>query len=572
MRRKPRTEKKFAAESYAADTTVERLNRIFKKVEADGLSEDAANELSDDIRFVTQRFGISPKGAVLLAFIMETTNSCNTCDMEDMANYIGCTNLEFFGFHDALREMEDKAIVGKCNRRSSSYKATVEAVKAVEKDCEFVPVKTTGLDNDELFTRFRRMFSDFRNDDIDCERLHESIIRIIDNNRQLLFCRKTTDSPLWSGQCSDTERRQFLYLCHRYVTHGNQSVPIDMLMDFADYMEDGQRIRRHIACGKTYLQTNGLVTFGNDNGFVNNKMLSLSDEVKATFFDEVEIPPEEQPENSDLIHWESIKDQELFYNESEGEAVGRLANILEDKNFRAVQERLEAQGMPKGFSCVFHGCAGSGKTATLKALARQTKRDMFWVDLSSIKSKWVGESEKKVKAMFDTYRTLVRTSERAPILAVNEADAVFTKRITNVEQSVDQMNNAITDIILNEMETLDGILIATTNLVGNMMDKKDNAMERRFLFKVEFKAPGQEVREKIWKSKLPHLDEGDIKSLAAEYPLSGGNIDNVARKSVMDYVLTGAHATVGTLRKYCSEESVSKKKPERHKIGFQSIS
>ena len=179
----------------------------------------------------------------------------------------------------------------------------------------------------------------------------------------------------------------------------------------------------------------------------------------------------------------------------------------------------------------------------------------------------VGESEKQVKAMFDTYRSLVRTSERAPILAVNEADAIFNKRITNVEQSVDQMNNAITDIILNEMENLNGILIATTNLVGNMMDKKDNAMERRFLFKVEFKAPGEDVRRSIWKSRLPHLSDEDAGALASEFKLSGGNIDNVARKSVVDYVLTGSQDDVETIRKYCGEESVSKKKEVR-RIGF----
>jgi len=569
---KPRIEKNFVAENNAATTTVARLNRIFKKVEVDGLSEDAANELADDIKCVAERFDICPKAAVLLAAIMEKTNSSSTCDEEDMANYIGCTNLEFFEFHDALREMEDKAIVCKCNGCMNNYKATIEAVRAVEKNRDFIPVKTSGLNSDELFSRMRKYFADFRNNLIDCDRLHDNLIGLIENNSQLLFCRKVAESPLLSSMCTNTERRQFFYLCHRYVTHGNQSVPINYLLDFtAEFIEDDQRIRRHFANGKSRLQTTGLVTFGNNNGFVNNEELSLSDEVKATFFNEIELAPEEKPGNKDIISWESLKDQELFYNKSEGEAVEKLVNILEENNFKAVQERLEAQGMPKGFSCVFHGCAGSGKTATLKALARRTHRDLFWVDLSALKSKWVGESEKQVKALFDNYRTLARTSERAPILAVNEADAIFTKRLTNVEQSVDKMNNAISDIILNEMETLDGILIATTNLVGNMMGEKDNAMERRFLFKVKFNAPEQGVREKIWKSKLPQLNDGDIKTLATDYPLSGGNIDNVARKSVMDYVLTGEHAPVETLRKYCSEETITKKKPVRNIIGFQSL-
>ncbi len=388
--------------------------------------------------------------------------------------------------------------------------------------------------NPDIITRLRRLMGDFRGDNIDHDRLHDELVTLTENNSQLQFCRKVMDSPLWSTDISGTERLQFFYLCHRFVSHGNPSVPIDILMNFTDFFEDDSRIRRHFANEKSALQTGGLVTFGNENGFADNEKLALSDGVKSSFFTEVELAPEDKTSNKDLIKWETIKDQELFYNKTEKEAVERLENLLQEDNFKAVQARLEAQGMPSGFSCVFHGCPGSGKTATLKALARKTKRDLFWVDLSSIKSKWVGESEKQVKAMFDTYRSLVRTSERAPILAVNEADAIFNKRITNVEQSIDQMNNA---------------------------------MERRFLFKVEFKAPGEDVRRSIWKSKLPNLSDEDAGALASEFKLSGGNIDNVARKSVVNYVLTGSQDDVETLRKYCGEESVSKKKEVR-RIGF----
>ena len=144
MIRKPRTEKNFAADSESALTAVASLNRIFKKVESDGLSEEATQELAEDIQMVSERFGICPKAAVLLSAIMEKTNSSNSCDEEDLAGFIGCTNLEFFHFHDALRELEDKGIAGKCNGRRTSYKATLEAMRAVEKDCEFIPLKSTG--------------------------------------------------------------------------------------------------------------------------------------------------------------------------------------------------------------------------------------------------------------------------------------------------------------------------------------------------------------------------------------------------------------------------------------------
>lgn len=567
MIRKPRTEKNFTPENTFEMSTAACLNRIFKKVEIEGLSEDAAGELAEDIRTIADKFGIAPKAAVLLAAILEKSNCSNGCDEEDLANYIGCTNIEFIGFHEALRQMEDNGMLNISKGLRKCFIVTPELLKSVEKETVFEPLKIAGLTTDELFTRLRIHISNFRNDNIDADRLTFETDRLVEKNDQLLFCRKVLGSTL-NSKCSDTEKRMFFYLCHRYVSHGNQSVPIDILMNFTYFMEDDQRIRRQFSNQKTNLQTEGLVTFGCEDGMANETTISLSDDVKNTFFDEIELAKEEKVNHKDLISCESIKEQEFFYNPAEEEQIGRLMNLLEDGNFRSVQERMEAEGLPKGFCAVFHGCPGSGKTASLKALAKKTGRDLFWVDLSSIKSKWVGESEQNVKRLFDTYRALVKSSEKAPILAINEADGIFTKRITNVEHSVDNMYNAITDIVLNEMETLDGIMIATTNLAGNMMDAKDNAMERRFLFKIQFNTPEEGVRAKIWKSKLKDLSEEDAAALAQKYTFSGGNIENIARKSTVEYVLSGKHPELDTLIKYCDEESISKKSSERKKIGF----
>ena len=220
--------------------------------------------------------------------------------------------------------------------------------------------------------------------------------------------------------------------------------------------------------------------------------------------------------------------------------------------------------MRKGFNILFYGAPGTGKTASAFELARQTGRDIFVVDMSKLRSKWVGESEKSVKGLFNIYRRLCRKSERAPILLFNEADAIFMKRFENVEQSVEQMNNTIQNIILQEMENLDGILIATTNLVGNL----DAAFERRFLFKVQFQKPDTSTRAKIWKSMIADLSDADAETLARRFSFSGGNIENVARKSSVEYVLTGNRPTVETLATFCEEETYATEVPQRKKIGF----
>ena len=288
------------------------------------------------------------------------------------------------------------------------------------------------------------------------------------------------------------------------------------------------------------------------------------DGIKQSFFTEVALAKPQAVKHRDLIPAESIKPRELFYDGKVAEQMERLGALLEPANFAGVQQRLEETGMRKGFAVLFAGGAGCGKTAGAYELARRTGRAVFAVDMSQLKSKWVGDSEKIVKGVFTTYREMCRTHELAPILLFNEADAIFSKRLENPEGSVDQMQNSLQNICLEAMENLDGILIATTNLATNFCD---DAFARRFLFKVEFVKPEVETRAKIWKSMLDGLSDEDALTLAGRYDFSGGNIENIARKATVGYVLSGQKATLQDLLTYCDEETLSAQKSGR-RIGF----
>jgi SpoVK/Ycf46/Vps4 family AAA+-type ATPase len=177
---------------------------------------------------------------------------------------------------------------------------------------------------------------------------------------------------------------------------------------------------------------------------------------------------------------------------------------------------------------------------------------------------WFGESEKKIKAIFDRYQGLVKHSAVAPILLFNEADAVLGKRMELGEdrRGPGQTENAIQNIILQEMENLSGgILIATTNMTGNL----DKAFERRFLYKIEFEKPDAEAKRAIWKSIMPSLNEEDAGVLSDRFDLSGGQIENVARKATVAGLLYGKEPPVEELVAYCEEESLVKRQAA---IGF----
>jgi SpoVK/Ycf46/Vps4 family AAA+-type ATPase len=267
--------------------------------------------------------------------------------------------------------------------------------------------------------------------------------------------------------------------------------------------------------------------------------------------------------NKNLTQPSDIFAKSLYYNPSEEQQISRLESLLQPDAFANITQRLADSGMRKGFACLFYGAPGTGKTETVLQLARKTGRALMQVNISNIKDKYVGESEKNIKNLFDQYRRLVESEPIAPILFFNEADAIFNKRSENTVRAVDKMDNAIQNIILQEMETLDGILIATTNLTSNL----DSAFERRFIYKVKFATPSLEAKQAIWLSMIPSLSEEDAATLASAYNFSGGQIENIARKQTVEYILSGEEPSVATIRRFCDAECLSNVSPRRA-IGF----
>ena len=140
-------------------------------------------------------------------------------------------------------------------------------------------------------------------------------------------------------------------------------------------------------------------------------------------------------------------------------------------------------------------------------------------------SNW-GASEKLHREVFRAYRYLAAVCSKVPIMLLNEADSVLSKRLTSIERAIDKSENIISNIILEELECIEGIVIATTNLIDNL----DSAFERRFLFKTLLSDPDEPARVRIWKSYLPELSDAEASALASEYVMTGAQISNVVTK------------------------------------------
>jgi SpoVK/Ycf46/Vps4 family AAA+-type ATPase len=264
-----------------------------------------------------------------------------------------------------------------------------------------------------------------------------------------------------------------------------------------------------------------------------------------------------------IITNESIHMKQLFFDPSLDREISFLIQSLSCDNFNLLQERMADVGLSKGIAAILYGSPGTGKTESAFQIAKHTGRDIFKVDISQTKSMWFGESEKLIKKVFTDYDIACKQCISKPILLLNEADAILGKRQENSHSNVSQTENAIQNILLEELERFEGIVIATTNLQGNL----DSAFERRFLFKIKFEVPSIEVTSKIWSNKLSWINPDFAMQLASDYSFSGGEIDNVVRKIAMKEILSGIRPNNSEVLNFCqSEKLISRNKG--NKVGF----
>jgi hypothetical protein len=175
-----------------------------------------------------------------------------------------------------------------------------------------------------------------------------------------------------------------------------------------------------------------------------------------------------------------------------------------------------------GYRALFHGPPGTGKTLTASLIGNELRMDVYQIDLSMVVSKYIGETEKNLSALFD------RAKNKNWILFFDEADALFGKR-SDVKDSHDRYANQQVSYLLQRVEDYSGIVILATNLKGNI----DKAFSRRFQNIIKFNMPDSVQREKLWRnsfsSRTVFEHELVIPDLAKSYELSGGSIINVVQ-------------------------------------------
>ena len=497
-------------------------------------------------------FNISPLQAVLFAKIVEEgiDGSASICELSD---HFETPKLYLYDHCDDINYLVEMGLIYPCSggfrsrNRGDSYAVPSQVIRALKRNEVYHEQIPSGLTCVELFGELHDIFTSRKNEEVTYDQMNARIKKLFEMNNHLSFVKY-----LQAKNFTESDLALYLFICDCYVEDDDDGVSPH---DFSEIFDSRPQTKSHesrLSNGNHILMKEGLVEYSNYQGFNSRISFKLTEKSKDEVLAEIGTPKPRLPQN--MIKPDTISAKSLYYNETEQRQVRELSDILSPDKFSQVQKRLSDSGLRCGFACLFYGAPGTGKTETVLQLARQTGREIMQVNFSQMKSCWVGESEKNVKKLFDRYRMAVKLCDKTPILLFNEADALFGKRMEGAERAVDKMENAIQNIILQEMETLNGIMIATTNLTQNL----DPAFERRFLYKIRFEQPSEEARQNIWMAMMPSLSESDAKHLAGKYDFSGGQIENIVRKQKIQNVFSGQDCTLEQLCNYCNEERIAK--------------
>ncbi|MDR2739691.1 MAG: ATP-binding protein [Treponema sp.] len=377
-----------------------------------------------------------------------------------------------------------------------SYMVPVDVFNAIKAGGPYRYTVYCNLSPEEFFAAADSILTPFLHNSLGVTQLRNEICYLFNGNRDNTFVKAVKELKL-GFQCDMI----LLTFCAAMLEDNAYSLRIKTIRNL--FRNSRASIMR-FKSGEHPLFCQGLLEHACDEGMVDTEEYCLTNKARALLLSDVDLKERTQRRGGNFITADGIAEKELSYSERLRARVAELTSLLKEENFALVKERLRERNMRTGFTCLFSGSPGTGKIETAYQIARKTERDIMLVDISDTKSMWFGESEKKIKAVFDRYQGLVKHSPIAPILLFNEADAVLGKRMELGEdrRGPGQTENAMQNIILQEMENLSGgILIATTNMTGNL----DKAFERRFLYKIEFEKPDAAAKRAIWKSIIPSL-------------------------------------------------------------------
>lgn len=533
-------------------TIIDAIEFVFlhkEEFQPDNVSEKS---LCQNIQYVVDFFEITKPMALVVSVITYNQILGETIPFKKLLKGLGFTPKQAIEILGEIRTLKIKGwLIGSRNRFSAnnnSYELSANALQAVisgNKEDLSMPTCESQVDALVETSKLLSLYSHEEDKDIILEVLFEQI-----------SCYKhfpVFDKIFNDKELDSAEKGILIWMASQYVLGF-------FIMDIAWAVEKIFGSVHWLKNFKNRISTDGYLIHQkyiafDDTGFADFSNVFLGDAVTEL----IDVSKEKIKRKPifnlcDNILPTQTQDMQLFFNSNNTAHIEELKAITNTEAYERIVTNFKKHGMSSGIAVLLSGAPGTGKTETVKQLAKEQDRMLLMVDISKFKSMWLGESEKNIKKIFKEYAAACHYYENKPILLLNEADAILGTRI-RINSSIDQTMNNIQNILLQELEDFEGILMATTNLTENL----DPAFDRRFIMKFKFELPNVETRYKIIQKQFPELSEEFCQLFANEYILSGAQIQNIRRRILakqivfQDYILDKS-----SLEKMAMEETNQK--------------
>ena len=537
-------------------TLLQAIERVVELSNDSKMSQEFMKKAKAEIQLLAKSYGITERQAVLFCVCME--KGPNRVDYSDIASHLDMNKISVLSYASDIDALVRRRLLKYRDvKDEDDFDIPNAVIRCLKHNEVYQLPQRKGLDCAGIFELLDAWFEDLDDDAISPHELCEELQSLFEDNPQVGFVKYLKEYYL-----NAEDQMMVAFFCHRLVNRDDDDIRFGQIEDLYDNQADFNRAKTELRSGEHKVQRIKVIEHRCVDGIADVTRYKLTESAKRTLLAEMKINAAEE-KLADMLDASKLGEKQLFFPKDIERQVQELGSFLQPENYQKIQDRMKEKGFRNGFACLFYGGPGTGKTETVYQLAKKTGRNIMVVDVPQLKSMWVGQSEKNVKALFDRYREQVKRAKLTPILLFNEADAIIGKRKNGAENAVDKMENSLQNIILQEMEQLDGIMIATTNLQENM----DKAFERRFLYKIKFEKPTEEARRHIWHTMIPELSDMDIHTLASKYDFSGGQIENIARHYAIDIILYAqSDDMLPMLIRHCDNERLDEK--TSRKIGF----
>ena len=541
-----------------------RLERISSAASTCDLNFQKLTDVSNDINEVSVFLDITADQSVFFSCLAESSFQ-KTVTLEHLSKHFRCSVLKLITFMHEIEALEKKGYIQKNIRKRGrkysyndmGFSVPHYVIESLRKEDASLLVSATTFDLPGFLKQASAIVDEHHENILTTAQVLTETEFLISMNRDLAFV-SFIDQTL-----SQTISKCIMFALSYVRLRGQYSVSID---SFANALFDdlGEQLDfvQEVSAGNHELIRKNMIKLVTSE-FDGEKLASISHNTIKILYQAYPDLLITDPEKSGLISYKLLAEKKLYFNNGIKEQVKAIEEVLRPSKFRIYRRELQRNKLSRGITAIFFGAPGTGKTEVVYQIARKTQRDIMMVDLSQTKSKWFGESEKLVKRIFEDYYALYRNSVNEPILFINEADGLLSKRIdlNGRGSAADQSLNTMQNILLQALENFEGILLATTNLTVNL----DKAFERRFTFRINFPKPDIKARQSIWKSKIPELSGKNAAILGEKFEITGGEIDIQVRQVILKKVLNKKVDLFEALVESCSKDHGFSSK---RKVGF----